>query len=170
MGFAGRCGLELLPALAPEPNLVLEKQLQKIFLHTPDTSPLLLSQYFTLNRVYTLVEWVCIKMNATRGDNTLYFTEATAHSAAYFGEGNGTIHFDFVQCSSSAQNLTQCNTRNSGSSNHSLDVGVKCQPGIFYIHAFILSQKNRLLPQLKDHTGREIFVWWEDLTTGREEW
>lgn len=81
-------------------------------------------------------------MHATRGDKTLYFTETTAHSAAYFGEENGIIHFDFVQCSNSAQNLTQCNTHNSGSSNHSLDVGVKCQPGIFYIYAFILSQKN----------------------------
>ena len=26
------------------------------------------------------------------------------------------------------------------------------------------------LSQLKVHTGMEIFVWWEDLTTGREEW
>ena len=58
-------------------------------------------------------------------------TGATAHSGAYFGEGSGLIHFTFIRCSGLEYNVTECETQNVEiSSSHSLDVGVKCQPGI----------------------------------------
>ena len=58
-------------------------------------------------------------------------TGATAHRDAYFGEGSGLIHLTFVSCSGSEYDIAECETENVGnSSSHSLDVGVKCQPGI----------------------------------------
>ena len=67
--------------------------------------------------------------------STLFdFVGATAHSNAYFGEGSGAVHLDLVQCTGSEYNLTECETGNSGpgdSPDHSLDVGVKCQPGMW---------------------------------------
>ena len=54
-------------------------------------------------------------------------TGATEYSGAYFGEGSGLIHLTFVNCSGSEYDLTECVTQNGSS--HSLDVGVKCQPG-----------------------------------------
>ena len=58
-------------------------------------------------------------------------TGATGHSEAYFGEGSGPVNLDFVQCSGSEYNVTECMVENTGSRNsHSLDVGVKCQPGL----------------------------------------
>ena len=65
------------------------------------------------------------------------YTGATAHSRAYFGDGSGLIHLIFVKCSGSEYNLTECETGNAGtSSSHSLDVGVKCQPGMLAIIKF----------------------------------
>ena len=59
-------------------------------------------------------------------------TGATAHSDAYFGEGSGWIHLSFVKCLGTEYHVTECETQNVGiSSSHSLDVGVKCQPGMF---------------------------------------
>ena len=56
---------------------------------------------------------------------------ATAHSDAYFGEGSGLIHLTFVKCSGLEYDVTECETQNlESSSSHTLDVGVKCQPGI----------------------------------------
>ena len=64
---------------------------------------------------------------------TSFTTGATAHSDAYFGEGSGPIHLDFVKCSGSEYNLTECEIRNDrDSTSHSFDVGVKCQPGRVY--------------------------------------
>ena len=57
-------------------------------------------------------------------------TGATAHSGAYFGEGRGPVNLDSVRCTGSEYTLTDCEIENSGSRiSHSLDVGVKCQPG-----------------------------------------
>ena len=59
-------------------------------------------------------------------------TGATAHSDSYFGEGSGWIHLSFVQCSGTEYHVTECETQNVEiSSSHSLDVGVKCQPGMY---------------------------------------
>ena len=61
-------------------------------------------------------------------------TGATAHSKAYFGEGSGPVHLNSVECSGMEYNLTDCKTMNSGlETSHSLDVGVKCQPGIYTV-------------------------------------
>ena len=54
-----------------------------------------------------------------------------ALSSAYFGEGSGSTHINFIKCSSSDKTLTECVTKSNGKSNHSLDAGVKCQPGTF---------------------------------------
>jgi hypothetical protein len=54
---------------------------------------------------------------------------ARAYSNAYFGEGQGSINLDSVQCSGSEYNLTECVIGSSGTgASHSMDVGVKCQP------------------------------------------
>ena len=59
-----------------------------------------------------------------------FHTGATAQSDAFFGEGSGLIHLTFVMCSGSEYDVTECETQNiESSSSHSLDVGVKCQPG-----------------------------------------
>ena len=59
-----------------------------------------------------------------------FFVGATAHSDAYFGEGSGLIHLTYVNCSGMEYRVTECETQNiQNSSSHSLDVGVKCQPG-----------------------------------------
>ena len=69
-----------------------------------------------------------------RSVRTHYSTGATAHSNAYFGEGSGLVHLDSVQCSGLEYSLTDCETMNSGiESSHSLGVGVKCEPGMYYI-------------------------------------
>ena len=67
-----------------------------------------------------------------RVDNPcLFYIGATAHSDAYFGEGNDLIHLTFVKCFGSEYHVTECETQNVGiSSSHSLDAGVKCQPGM----------------------------------------
>ena len=67
----------------------------------------------------------------TKQYNHLYFaTGATSHTDAYFGEGSGPIHLDFVLCSGSEYNLTECEIGNDRvRTSHSFDVGVKCQPG-----------------------------------------
>ena len=45
------------------------------------------------------------------------------------------IHLTFVKCSGSEYNVTECETQTNGiSSSHSLDVGVKCQPGMLIIN------------------------------------
>ena len=68
-----------------------------------------------------------------RSEKTHYSTGATAHSNAYFGEGSGLVHLDSVQCSGLEYSLTDCDTMNSGiESSHSLGVGVKCEPGMYY--------------------------------------
>ena len=71
------------------------------------------------------------------------YTGATAHSDAYFGEGSGLIHMTSVRCSGSEYDIAECETENVGINfNHSLDVGVKCQPGLLkkryaqYINTF----------------------------------
>ena len=72
-------------------------------------------------------------------------TGATAHTGAYFGEGSGPIHLDFVQCSGSEYNLTDCEIRNDSvnhiRTNHSFDVGVKCQPGKVHLALNYLLEK-----------------------------
>ena len=56
---------------------------------------------------------------------------ATAQSGAYFGKGKGAVNLDSVECTGSEYILTDCQIDNSGMrTSHSLDVGVKCQPGI----------------------------------------
>ena len=57
---------------------------------------------------------------------------ATAHSRAYFGEGKGPVNLDLVKCTGKEYILTDCEIGSSESgASHSLDVGVKCQPGSY---------------------------------------
>ena len=58
-------------------------------------------------------------------------TGAVPQSGAYFGEGEGSIHLDSVECSGLENRLIECGMNYSdNSTSHSLDVGVNCQPGI----------------------------------------
>lgn len=61
---------------------------------------------------------------------------AKAKSNAYYGEGNGTIHLDFVQCSGKEHSLTDCEISQNSTNHHSLDVGVKCKPGRYTFQLF----------------------------------
>ena len=68
---------------------------------------------------------------ASPGATATHSAGATAQSRAYFGEGKGPVNLDLVECSGSEYNLTECDVQNTGSTtSHSLDVGVKCQPGL----------------------------------------
>ena len=68
---------------------------------------------------------------------------ATAHIGAYFGEGSGVIHLSDVKCSGSEYDVTKCETQDIGiNSSHSLDVGVKCQPGMLNIIVSIHDSNN----------------------------
>ena len=59
------------------------------------------------------------------------------------------MHLDSVECSGMEYNLTDCETMNNGiiETSHSLDVGVKCQPGIHAVNTL-----NILPAQLTAHT------------------
>ena len=62
---------------------------------------------------------------------TTFCAGATPYPNAYFGEGNGPIHLDYVLCSGTEYNVTECKTENNTiQTAHSQDVGVKCQPGV----------------------------------------
>ena len=53
---------------------------------------------------------------------------ALQQTGAYFGEGSDPIHLDYVLCSGTEYNLTDCLIGNrTRQSSHSEDVGVKCQ-------------------------------------------
>ena len=53
---------------------------------------------------------------------------ALQQNNAYFGEGSGPIHLDYVLCSGTEYILTDCRIGNrTRQSSHSEDVGVKCQ-------------------------------------------
>ena len=55
---------------------------------------------------------------------------AIPHADAYFGEGSGAIHLDYVHCSGNEYYLTDCEiASNTRQTNHAQDVGVSCQPG-----------------------------------------
>ena len=55
---------------------------------------------------------------------------AIPHADAYFGEGSGAILLDYVYCSGTEYNLTDCETANhTRLTTHAQDVGVSCQPG-----------------------------------------
>ena len=69
----------------------------------------------------------------------MYCLGATAFSDAYFGEGKGTIHFDFIKCSNSDQSLIECVMGKNATSTHITDVGVKCTPGNFHKNIFCFS-------------------------------
>ena len=88
-------------------------------------------------------------------------TGATAHSGAYFGEGSDPIHLSDVKCSGSEYDVAECTTKNAGiNSSHSLDVGVKCQPGILNCWYTIANQCCCVFfsSQMMKLTEGEIFV------------
>ena len=61
----------------------------------------------------------------------IFSTGAITHSYSYYGEGNGTILLDGVQCSGYESNLLNCTHSSSVSSNCDTyydDVGVYCKP------------------------------------------
>ena len=55
---------------------------------------------------------------------------ASEYPGAFFGQGSGPIHIDHVVCSGTEYNLLDCETGTGTiQSNHSEDVGVKCNTG-----------------------------------------
>ena len=68
-------------------------------------------------------------------------------TGAYFGSGSGPIHLDYVVCSGTEYNLTECQTGSeTRQSSHSEDVGVKCQTSKKkwkeYVHTLKLCSQN----------------------------
>ena len=60
----------------------------------------------------------------------IYCLGAIPLGGAYFGEGSGVIHIDYVQCSSVKYHLQDCETANNTRlTTHAEDVGVSRQPG-----------------------------------------
>ena len=57
------------------------------------------------------------------------FSGGQAFGNAYFGEGNGTIFLDDVQCSPNTASILQCPSNPIGTHNctHSDDAGVRCE-------------------------------------------
>ena len=98
-------------------------------------------------------------------------TGTVPQSKAYFGEGEGAIHLDSVECSGLENRLIECGMNHSdNSTSHSLDVGVKCQPGIYISHLIERFIMLLFYAQLLGHIEMVIIVWWEELTTGRVVW
>ena len=69
----------------------------------------------------------CTKEICDVADKLLFIT-FTGYTGAYFGEGSGPIHLYYVVCFGTEFDLVHCEIRdNTRQSNHSEDVGVKCQ-------------------------------------------
>ena len=60
---------------------------------------------------------------------TVFIPGGQAFANAYFGEGNGSIFLDNVQCSPNNTDILQCHSNPIGSHNctHSNDAGVRCE-------------------------------------------
>ena len=56
----------------------------------------------------------------------MLFIGARAYSNAYFGQGNGPIQLDNVQCSGTEQRLLSCSHLRSHNCGHHEDAGVSC--------------------------------------------
>ena len=56
-----------------------------------------------------------------------------AHQRAYFGEGQGLIGMDDVQCAGSESTLTDCTHTRNHNCGHSEDAGVTCAPGMMRV-------------------------------------
>ena len=72
----------------------------------------------------------CTKESCDVADKLFFitFTGASGYTGAYFREGSGPIHLDYVVCSGTEFDLVDCEIRdNTRQSSHSEDVGVKCQ-------------------------------------------
>ena len=68
---------------------------------------------------------------------------------------------DLVECSGSEYNLTECDVQNTGSTtSHSLDVGVKCQPGLISHNTwgFLRLLYNTLIKSTKVQNPRHSFA------------
>ena len=61
----------------------------------------------------------------------LIYLGSTPYSNAYFGEGSGAVHLNYIQCSGTEYNLTECEIAKTSRDqiSHSQDVGVRCEPG-----------------------------------------
>jgi hypothetical protein len=62
-----------------------------------------------------------------------------ARHSAYFGEGNGNISLDKVQCTGKERDLLACHHENADNSNssHSNDAGVSCKINFNEIVVFV---------------------------------
>lgn len=85
-----------------------------------------LLNYESLNKQFKVILW---PSNQSQHANT----GAVTSSGGFYGEGNGTIHFDFVLCSGREYSLTDCNVHTKledSTAGHEHDIGVKCEPGM----------------------------------------
>ena len=66
-----------------------------------------------------------------------YYTDPVARGRAYFGQANGEIYLENVECEGGESYLLNCSSSGTGvhSCDHSEDAGVQCQ-GKFGLHKF----------------------------------
>ena len=77
-------------------------------------------------------------------------TGAEGYALAYFGSGDGSIHYDHIVCSGMEYNLTDCETgTGTRESSHDEDVGVKCNTSKLNIASYYqLAYTKKLYPPI----------------------
>jgi len=82
------------------------------------------SELASLHQHILFSPWIVILKNAV-----FFFSGGQAFANAYFGEGNGSIFLDNVQCSPNNTDILQCHSNPIGSHNctQSNDAGVRCE-------------------------------------------
>ena len=100
------------------------------------------------------------------------FVGAVEQSGAYFGQGDGPIHYDHIVCSGMEYNFIECEAgTGTRESSHDEDVGVKCNTSEMKKLDHELHYTCPLCYcQLMTTIVKGTFVWWEAHTTGRVEW
>ena len=113
------------------------------------------------------------------------YTGVVALTAAYFGQGNGSIHIDNVQCSGTESALIQCTHTTLHDCSHTEDAGVRCDaPGMIMMGLLQACMPPTIIfSMLPDHyyctylillyqtsALREMLDLLEETLTEKEEW
>ena len=81
----------------------------------------------------------------------MYFTSgAIARDSAYFGQGNGSILLDNVQCTGNEVSIFSCSHNSIGSHDcsHSEDAGVVCVEGKFIKYCRFFTMDHKVLVEI----------------------
>lgn len=59
--------------------------------------------------------------------SSLFFTDATAVSGAFYGQGSGNVLYSELQCFGSEESIVECQANSQPVCTHANDAGVQCQ-------------------------------------------